>query len=131
VAATRRIAQPCRAKAIARAAEAAQVSPRGDAAHESAAIFLEQIGTMRGLSHCALGREQPIVSRMSAAGSGGAMQTYDTLVELARICLKQAREAKDPLVSTELTHLAKGYQMRAASMNNGKLPDIGEEGPAS
>jgi hypothetical protein len=67
---------------------------------------------------------------MSAAGSGGAMQTYDTLVELARICLKQAREAKNPLVSSELTHLAKGYQMRAASMDNGKLPDIGEDEPA-
>ncbi len=67
---------------------------------------------------------------LSAAGSGGAMQTYDTLVELARICLKQAREAKNPLISSEFTHLAKGYQMRAASMDNGKLPDIGEDKPA-
>jgi hypothetical protein len=116
---------------IARAAEAASVSRRGDTAHDSAAILLEEIGTVRGLSHCASGRGQPILSAMSAAGSGGAMQSYDTLVELARICLKQAREAKNPLVSTELTHLAKGYQMRAASMNNGKLPDIGENGPAS
>jgi hypothetical protein len=63
-------------------------------------------------------------------GQRGAMQTYDTLVELARICFKQAREAKNPIVSTELTYLAKGYQMRAASMNSGKLPDIGEEGTA-
>jgi hypothetical protein len=31
-----------------------------------------------------------------------------------------------PLV-TELRHLAKGYQVRAASMDNGRLPDIGEE----
>ena len=56
------------------------------------------------------------------------MQTYDDLVELARICLKQSREAKNPFVSAELRHLAKGYQLRAAAMNNGKLPDIGEEG---
>ena len=56
----------------------------------------------------------------------GNMQSYDELVELARICLKQAREAKNPSVSAELRHLAKGYQMRAASMDNGKLPDIGE-----
>ena len=52
----------------------------------------------------------------------------DQLVELARICLKQAREAKNPPVSAELMHLARRYQMRAASMDNGKLPDIGEEG---
>ena len=56
------------------------------------------------------------------------MQSYDELVELARICLKQAREAKNLSVSAELMHLARRYQMRAASMDNGKLPDIGEEG---
>jgi hypothetical protein len=55
------------------------------------------------------------------------MQSYNELVELARICLKQAREAKNPSVSTELRHLAKGYQVRAASMDHGRLPDIGEE----
>jgi hypothetical protein len=55
------------------------------------------------------------------------MQTYDDLVELARACLKQARESKSPLVVAELTLLAKGYQMRAATMDNGKLPDIGED----
>jgi hypothetical protein len=55
------------------------------------------------------------------------MQSYNDLVELARICLKQARETKSPSVSAELMHLAKGYQIRAASMDNGKLPDIGEE----
>jgi hypothetical protein len=31
------------------------------------------------------------------------MQGYDDLVELARICLKQAREAKNPSVSAELS----------------------------
>jgi hypothetical protein len=54
------------------------------------------------------------------------MQTYDDLVELARVCLKLAREAKNPIVSDELKHLARGYQLRAAAMDNGKLPDIGE-----
>ena len=58
---------------------------------------------------------------------GDTMQTYDDLVELARICLKQSREAKNPFVSEELRHVAKGYQLRAAAMNSGKLPDIGEE----
>jgi hypothetical protein len=55
------------------------------------------------------------------------MQIYHDLVELARICLKQAREAKTPSVSAELRHLAKGYQVRAALMDNGRLPNIGEE----
>jgi hypothetical protein len=45
---------------------------------------------------------------------------------LARICAKQAREAKNPSVSAEFSHLARGYQIRAASMNKGRLPDIGE-----
>jgi hypothetical protein len=33
----------------------------------------------------------------------GAMQTYADLVELARICLKQAREANNPIVSAEFS----------------------------
>jgi hypothetical protein len=63
----------------------------------------------------------------AASSQRATMQSYDDLVELARICLKQAREAKTPSVSVELMHLAKRYQMRAASMDNGKLPGIGEE----
>jgi hypothetical protein len=55
------------------------------------------------------------------------MQTREDLVELARACLKQARVSKNSVVVAEFTHLAKGYQMRAASMDNGKLPDIGEQ----
>jgi hypothetical protein len=55
------------------------------------------------------------------------MPTYEDLVELARICLNQARQAKSPFASAELTYLAKGYQLRAAAMDKGKLPDIGEE----
>ena len=54
------------------------------------------------------------------------MQAYEDLVELARICLKQARKAKSGFVSAELRHVANGYQVRAATMNNGRLPDIGE-----
>ena len=57
----------------------------------------------------------------------GEMHTRDDLVELACVCLKQAHELKNPVVVAELTHLAKGYQMRAASMDRGKLPDIGEQ----
>jgi hypothetical protein len=50
----------------------------------------------------------------------GAMQTYETLVELARICLKQALVAENKNVRVELMHMA------AAVMNNGKLQEMGE-----
>ena len=54
------------------------------------------------------------------------MQSYEDLVEIARICLKQARAAENASVSAEFVRLAKGYQMRAATMVSGTLPDIGE-----
>ena len=54
------------------------------------------------------------------------MTSYDDLVELARICIKQAQEAKRAEISKELTLVARGYQMRAASMKHGEFPDIGE-----
>jgi hypothetical protein len=68
-----------------------------------------------------------VLSRGGGFKSEGTMRSYDDLVELARICLRQAREAKDPSVRAELRQLAKGYQIRAASMGDGRLPDIGEE----
>lgn len=58
---------------------------------------------------------------------GGRMQTRENLVELARACLEQARASGKPVVVAEFTRLAKGYQMRAASMDNGNVPDIGEQ----
>jgi hypothetical protein len=64
--------------------------------------------------------------KMDSQQSGGVMLTYESLVELASACLQQARKAENPLVIEEFTHLAKGYQLRAASMDGGKLPDIGE-----
>jgi hypothetical protein len=45
---------------------------------------------------------------------------------MARALLKQARLSKNPVIIAEFTHLAKGYQVRAASLDNGKFPDIGE-----
>jgi hypothetical protein len=55
------------------------------------------------------------------------MSTYDELVKLARMCLEQARETINPVVSAELRRRAKEYQKRAAELNNGKLPNIGED----
>jgi hypothetical protein len=62
----------------------------------------------------------------AACRTESEMRTREELVELARAFLKQARASKNPVVVAELTLLAKGYQLRAASMDNGKLPDIGE-----
>jgi hypothetical protein len=55
------------------------------------------------------------------------MQTYSDLVELARICVEHARAAKNFEVPAELKHIAKEYQQRAAELNGGELPYIGEE----
>ena len=50
------------------------------------------------------------------------MQTREDLVELARACLEQARVSENPVIVAELTRLAKGYQMRAASMDTRGIP---------
>jgi len=53
------------------------------------------------------------------------MQTYEDLVELASICLRQARAAKSRAVAAELRRMAKEYQKRAAELAPGKLRDMG------
>jgi hypothetical protein len=55
------------------------------------------------------------------------MPTYNDLVELARICLRQARLTANPAVADELRQMAKDYQRRAAVLNGGRRPDIGED----
>jgi|HubBroStandDraft_4_1064222.scaffolds.fasta_scaffold1372511_1 hypothetical protein len=54
------------------------------------------------------------------------MQTYDQLVEIARICLRQARMAGAAEVVKELRRMAWEYREKAAKLNGGKLPDLGE-----
>jgi len=54
------------------------------------------------------------------------MQRYHDLVELARICLKQACKTTNPVVAAELMRMATGYQLRAATLDDGRLPDISE-----
>jgi len=52
------------------------------------------------------------------------MPTYSDLVELAKICVRQARTASNPEVARELRRLAKEYQKKAADLDGGLLPDI-------
>jgi hypothetical protein len=96
-------------------------SPRGAAANASSPdLAKRRIVTLR------IERRADHLSK-DGCKVEGAVRSYDNLVEMARLCLEQARRAKNPSVSAEFMHLAKGYQMRAASMDNGKVPDIGEE----
>ena len=53
------------------------------------------------------------------------MQTYEDLVELARICAKNAHIADMPEIARELWKMAQEYQRKAAALDSGRLPDIG------
>jgi hypothetical protein len=43
------------------------------------------------------------------------MPTYDDLIELAAICLRQARAAKSRAIAAELRRMVKEYEKRAAA----------------
>jgi hypothetical protein len=55
-----------------------------------------------------------------------AQVTYLDLVDLARTCMKRARQSASPSVAAAFRALAKDYQQQAAELNGGKLPDIDE-----
>ncbi len=52
---------------------------------------------------------------------------YDELIERAKICLLEARLAINEDAATELLRKAKEYQRKAAELDNGKMPDIGDD----
>ncbi|HEY7248527.1 MAG TPA: hypothetical protein VH678_32080 [Xanthobacteraceae bacterium] len=47
---------------------------------------------------------------------GGAVENYDDLIELARICREQARTATAKNVAAELRRMSKEYERRAATL---------------
>lgn len=53
------------------------------------------------------------------------MPTYDELVELARMCWREAHRSRDD-VARELSRMARHYQEQAAKLDSGRLPDIGD-----
>ncbi len=55
------------------------------------------------------------------------MDRYEELVELARMCLRQARIAQAKDVAEELRCMAREYQDKASRLNGGKLPDFEEK----
>jgi hypothetical protein len=50
---------------------------------------------------------------------------YFKLVELARICLRQAKLAQTEQAAHTLRRMAREYLQEAAKLDGGKLPDIG------
>lgn len=59
------------------------------------------------------------------------MQMYNDLIELAQICLKQARAATSSEVAAELRRMAREYRERAAKLNGGSMREIGKDYGAS
>ena len=52
---------------------------------------------------------------------------YNELVDLARTCVYQGKVTKAQEVAAEFRRMAKEYQKRAADLDGGKMPDIGED----
>lgn len=55
---------------------------------------------------------------------------HEELVELAKLCLFESKVTKARDVAAEFRRMAKDYQKRAAEIDSGRLPDIGEDGAA-
>jgi hypothetical protein len=49
---------------------------------------------------------------------------YNDLIELARLCLRQASAARTPAAANELRRMAKEYQARGDALMEGHLPNI-------
>jgi hypothetical protein len=51
--------------------------------------------------------------------------SYDDLIELARLCLKQAASTSNATAAAELRRMASGYQARAAALDEAPhMPNI-------
>jgi hypothetical protein len=57
------------------------------------------------------------------------LQTYDDLVDLVRICARNAYLANSNDVAATLWKMAVEYRDKAARLDSGKVPDIGEPPP--
>jgi hypothetical protein len=53
------------------------------------------------------------------------MPSYNDLIELARICQRQADLTDIPSVAEELRRMAEDYRQRAAALDRGALPGTG------
>jgi hypothetical protein len=55
------------------------------------------------------------------------MPIHKELIELARMCWRQVRFAQTQPVDRELRRMAIEYQHKAAELDGGRLPDIGQD----
>lgn len=58
-----------------------------------------------------------------------AMQTYDDLVELARVCARNSYAADNKEASAEFWKMATEYRARAAKLKGSVGPDVGKPPP--
>ncbi len=54
------------------------------------------------------------------------MRTYKELVDLATTCANSARSTTSKEAAHHLWQMAKAYQAKAAQLDSGKLPNIGD-----
>jgi hypothetical protein len=50
--------------------------------------------------------------------------SYDDLIELARLCLRQADATSNPAAAAELRRMASEYQARAEALAEARTPDM-------
>lgn len=55
------------------------------------------------------------------------MNTFADLVQLARICLRQARISRTPEVADAFRQMAEEYQEKATNLDDGRALDIDEQ----
>jgi len=56
------------------------------------------------------------------------MQRYDDLVDLARLCWRQAQKAPTEGVARTFRQMATEYLQEAAKLYGGEMPDAGQDG---
>jgi hypothetical protein len=66
---------------------------------------------------------------MASVAAEDIMRNYEDLLAVARICMRQATRTDNLTVAEELRLIARGYQMRAAALNGGVVPYIGDDRP--
>jgi hypothetical protein len=71
-----------------------------------------------------------VTSNIAGIGENAAMPSYDDLIELARICQRQADQTANPAVAEELRRMAEDYRRRAGALAHDGLPDVGRRSPA-
>jgi hypothetical protein len=60
---------------------------------------------------------------LSHEQAGGKVSSFADLVQLARICMRQAQIARTPEVADTFRQMAEEYQEKDANLSDGEAPD--------